>query len=354
MGTTSEKKLNEALEKARGVGLVEETFTIGDCEVTLRNLRPDEYEAVLDECKELEELTYLNKFQEGHVCRAIQELNGTSLRDIEYVECDEPDPKKQGQTRTIKRERHEWLRRNVLKTWGKEALFTAYRKFSDVVIQAEAKAKEGVTFITPDETAEERFRRLASELKELEGEIPPALVQAILQENGYTHYTEQADREALNKLDSLTETEEAPPATPPEPPPAPAPVQAPSQVSAEAIRRRVPLNQDPSEPPPEAPVVAPIPTPPATPITSKRSLDFLAQEAEFDPNLRSSLPIGVVPPGGGVIAPEFAKEAQPLPERMTASDVRPKQEHSDPTQLAGIIEKPPTGGLNPKFRPPPR
>jgi hypothetical protein len=36
--------------KAKSIGIVEEPFTIGDCSVVLRNLRPDEYGAVIQEC----------------------------------------------------------------------------------------------------------------------------------------------------------------------------------------------------------------------------------------------------------------------------------------------------------------
>jgi hypothetical protein len=359
MGTISAKSLDASLEQARGVGIVEEKFTLGDCEVTLRNLRPSEYEAVLNACKDEDDLAYLNAFQIGHISRAIQELNGVSLRDVDFVECEEPDPKKPGQVRTIKREKHDWLQKNVLNTWGKEGIYNCYRKFSDVVTMAETKSRQGIVFLTPDETAEERFRRLTNELKELETEVPPALVVSILQESGYAPYTEPADRAALGKLDELSRGQES---EAPSTATAPAEPETRTVQASDGLRNRVPLNQQvdvdavPVPPtPPQAPtpsVSAPIVTPPPTPpqaVMSKRSADFLAQEAEFDEELRASLPVGVVPPGG-VVAPEYARMANTPPERVAAVLDKPQRDHTDPQAFGAIIEKPPTGGLNPKFQ----
>ena len=95
MGVVSAKQLNEALAQAKSVGLVEEKFKMGDCEIAVRNLRPEEYESVVQECKDLEDLAYLNKWQEGHVCRSIIEINGVDLRDTDFVEVEEPDPHRQ-------------------------------------------------------------------------------------------------------------------------------------------------------------------------------------------------------------------------------------------------------------------
>ena len=87
MGTLSARTLRESLQKARNIGIVEERLQLFDeCEVVVRNLRPDEYEAIHAECKELEEIAYLYGFQFGHVKRAIVELNGQDLRGVEYVE----------------------------------------------------------------------------------------------------------------------------------------------------------------------------------------------------------------------------------------------------------------------------
>src|SRR5580698_9713551 len=115
---TSGKKLLAALEKARGVGIVEETFTVDDCEITLRSLRPDEYEEVLAECKELDDLPYVNAFQKGHIVRSIVGVNGSDLHDVDFVEDEVVDPKTK-QVKSIKVELHAWLRKNVVDTWGK-------------------------------------------------------------------------------------------------------------------------------------------------------------------------------------------------------------------------------------------
>ena len=63
-----------------------------------------------------------------------------------------------------------------------------------------------MTFIIAEETAEEKFRRVIGELKELESEVPPHLLRAILEENGYTFYTAPQDTEALRNLDHRVAT----------------------------------------------------------------------------------------------------------------------------------------------------
>ncbi len=95
---------------------------------------------------------------------------------------------------------------------------------------------------------------------------------------------------------------------------------------------------------------------PVTPLPSgmsRRSAEFLAQEAEFEPELRAALPVGVIPPTGGLIAPEFAAQAQQHPQsRAPAPELKPQQDQADPRALSKIIDKAPTVGLNPKFRRP--
>jgi hypothetical protein len=386
MGIVSAKQLTEALQKARSVGMVEETFTIGDCEVTLRNLRPDEYEAVLQECKDLEDVAYLNKWQEGHVCRSIVQINGSDLRDIDFVEVEEPDPKKQGATRQMKRELHDWLRKNILSTWGKEAIFTGYRKFTDVVFLAENKAKENVKFVVAEETAEDKYRRLLGELKELEPEVPPPLVRMALEESGYTHYTQPQDQEALKDFDkNVPKPEGTPPPdaapaapaadAPPAPPPAaPAPPIAahgpPDQATqlAQMMRQRVPLNQQPVSVPnlPVAPQDTPViqsvvPASAFIPVVPKHRMppgvdiglpDGGIPQVGLDDDLRAAPPIPVLPPG--MAPPPGAPPGfiQPPPPGAQVPMLTQKGAHmTDPRQLATIVNQPPRSGLNPKYRP---
>jgi len=376
MGNTiSAKQLNDALEKARSVGIVEEPFNVGDVEVVLRNLRPDEYEAIIDETKELEDVQYLDAYMKGHIARSLVQLNGFSFRGVQFVECEEPDPKKPGQLRAVKRELHDWIKQEVLSTWGKEVIFVAYRKFTDVVTLAEQKSKENVTFIVPEEDAPEKYRRLVGELRELEGEVPPNLVEGILKENGYQHYTVSKDIAAMKELDdqagkSAVNEGPAPavPQAPPAPPVAapvapPPPQQAPSNI-AQVMRQRVPLNQQAVDvPPPPAPSVAPppdmhpqAPQPPAVmqlpqapPMSqaAQRWAATLAEDAQFDPTVRAQPPMGVQPPPPGTVSP-----LQPTPDVPVLSHEH--AEHTNPQELSRIVEQPPRVGINPKFRPPQR
>jgi hypothetical protein len=373
MGTASAKQLTAALVKAKAVGMVEEGFTIGDCEVVLRNLRPDEYEAVVAETSEYDDLAYLNAYQKSHVCRSIVEVNGVDLRDIDFVEVEEPDPKDKTKTKTVKRELHDWIRRYVLSTWSKEAIYTAYRKFSDVLFIAEKKSQEKVTFVVAEETAEEKYRRLLGELRELEGEVPPAIVKSSLEEFGYAHYTREEDTKALEDFvaeasgnkkadEPVAESEPVPVPRPPEP------VEAdPAMRAAQLMRQRVPLSQRDAPPPvsspasvapPAAPpLAAPVYVPPAVTTLSGRNRSAEIAEvmseglsdAEIE-NMRAPAPQAVVPPG---MAPPPGMDVPTSPVTGPKA-VLTKQgaHHTDPNAMASILNPSgPVGVINPKFRP---
>lgn len=339
--------MDESLAQAKGVGLVEDSFTLGGCEIVLRNLTPDEYRAIQAETGELEELDYLTSFQQAHLCRAIQELNGVSLRECTFVECDEPDPKKPGQSKTVKKEKHEWLLKNVVKTWGAEATYIAFRKFNDVVMMAETHAKGNIEFRVPEETADQKYRRLCNELRELQGEVAPGLVPSILQEYGYSLYTQEADKEALNaSLDQLPVPEEAPVEEEPVVVAPPSPV-----LREDVLRTRIPMNQVVLDAPPPTAVEAPQPVqvrsaPPqavssqlaaAIPM-SKKAASFMALESEFDPSISTNETkySPVVPSMEEEPPVELVRKAPPID-----------------TKAAGqIFERPPMAGINPKFRKP--
>jgi len=381
MGVISARQLNEALQQAKAVGLVEEKFTLGECEVVVRNLRPDEYESVVQECKDLEDLVYLNNWQEGHICRAIVEINGVDLRTTEFVEVEEPDPKNKQATRTVKRELHDWIRKNILSTWSKEAIFTAFRKFTDAVQLAENKAKEGVTFIVAEESSEEKFRRLLGEVKEMESEVPPHILKAALEENGYTFFTAPQDQEALRDFDQKMSGGSPPPEESPQtspqaspvaaaPPPQPAPSRGPApekvdpiQQVASIMRQRVPLNQQPGIIPdmPKAPIVVQEPATAAPqavtpPVAVARAAAVPVGKIPLEVDniteaLRAAPPQAVLPPG---VAPPpdalpgtFAAPADRAPAVLSQRG----QQHVDPRGLASILEQNPTAGINPKFRP---
>src|ERR1700722_11626703 len=115
MGTLSAKKINAAIQKAKNLGFCEEPVTLGgDVEVVLRSLRPDEYESIAEELKDLQgDLQVLNAFQKAHICRSICQINGVDFRGVTLVEVEEPDPKTPGQMKTFKRELHEYIRREI-------------------------------------------------------------------------------------------------------------------------------------------------------------------------------------------------------------------------------------------------
>ena len=385
MGTLSARTLRESLQKARNIGIVEERLQLFDeCEVVVRNLRPDEYEAIHAECKELEEIAYLYGFQFGHVKRAIVELNGQDLRGVEYVEDEEEDPKKPGTMRPVKLELADWLAKEYLHTWGKEAIYVVYRKVEDAVERAEKQAKNGIEFLTPEETDEDRFRRIVSEAKDLTGSLPDNLVNHILEENGLMlkstaeevkRAMEQADALAKEQQQAAQATPAASPAAtpaaqaapPPRPPPAspiitPAPVEQGPDPEA-LMRGRQPMNQadadipqpfivspgqrqvptpagprQPGPPPPEQvhPPIGAIPGPTPHGSAAIRGAKAAALETQAD----ASGALGT--PG---VLPQKPTEV-PVIER--------KQAPVDPKAAATVMDPKPRGGINPHYRPPPR
>jgi hypothetical protein len=380
MGTLSARALRESLKKAENIGIIEERVTLFDTlEVIVRNLRPDEYEAIYAECKGLEDVDYLYGFQLAHVKRAIVEMNGVDLRGVQYVEDEEDDPKKPGQTKTIKLELPDWLLKNYISTWGKEAVFIVYRKVEDAVERAEKKAKDGITFLTPDETSEDRFRRLVGEVKELEEGLPQKLVDNVLDDAGYMRKsTAEEVKRAMGAADKLAREQQqargggagAPP-VPPSPAPPPAAPPAPPVAAAAApapvgpdpndlVRNRQPMNtaavdvsqpvivspqprqnvvpaQGQRVPQPEKPIPGAIPGPPVHGSAGARAMKNAALEAEADAS-------------GALTGPGGALPARP----SNVPILEKKQPVADPKAAMSVMDPAPKGGINPHYRPPPR
>lgn len=352
MGTISEKKIETALAKARDLGVVEEPFAINDCEIVLRNLRPDEYSAIIRECADFEEVDYIYAYQRHHIARAIQEVNGVDLRDTQFVSVEEVDPS--GKPRTVNLELHSYLNDRLLATWSKEAVFTAYRKFGDVVLKAETKSKEGVKFEIPDETPEEKFRRILGELKEVEEDVPPILLDKILDEAGFMRKsTAEEIKLSMERMADLARAQEKTEASVPveTPPVATSPRVVPE---TDLMQRRQPLNRQPIELPVDphqqlqqmvernggSPTVQPSPVIPP-PTSQAVMLSGAALEKAQQRAMLEELPLVETPPVVAKRSQEIAELNEPM--------VR-----EDPEALRKIIDQPPAAGINPRFRPPPR
>lgn len=349
MGTISAKDLRASLEKARDMGLVEEKFDLCGHALVVRNLRPGEIEAVIEACKGLEDLAYFNAYQREHIARGLCEIDGCDLRDVDFIDDEEPDPKNKGQVRKIRVERHKWIAEQFLASWGADPILMVYRKIGDCTTQAEKRSKEGVTFLLPDETPEQKYRRILGELKEAEDEVPGQLLDRTLEEFGLVRRSTldelRAADERLNKIrdaeiEAQKAAEEARAAEE-------AATARASAKAADIMANRKPLNQG-AAPPPEATSLQPV-QPPAAPIMrpeapSSRAAELQALEADAD--------------GVGVLAagPLGPKPAEAFRMSETATLGGPVRPPADPERQAAearsIIEQPVRGGINPKFRPP--
>ncbi len=346
MATISARKIEEALSKAKDVGLVEESFPLGDISVVLRNLRPDEYTKVYEENEDKEGAAHLFGYQKSHLCRSLVEINGVNLRNIQYVEVDEVvlDPKtgepvldprtNEVKTRSVKLELHEYVLKYILDTWGKETLVVAWRKFGDVLKLAEDKAKDGIKFVLPEETPEERFRRCIDDVREAMTDVPETLLNTVLEEAGLMRLsTAEELKKAMEKTDQIAR-EQAPAPTPAQAqaptPPAPVPVSPPPAPAQEArvrqisvqelMARRQPLNQEAIEPP----------QPPAAP-PGQRSQKIAEIEG--------------LPP-----TPSFP--TGPVAKVPAAVLDQPGRDRVDAKQFAANFDQAPRSGINPRFRAP--
>lgn len=409
MATLQAKRIKDALQKVRRVGRIEEAVNIAGCDLVLQNLDPDEFEASLRETQGLEDVAFANAYQMEQVCRAIIEIDGQDLREADLIEDEVPAgsfvlelvmPNKAAAeavaaklreqklnatvmevdpsvTKTVKFERARWLRDNILKTWGREALTVAWRKFSEVLIKADEKAKTGVHFLIPDETAEEKYRRLLNDMREAEDELPNDLIHKLLDDAGLL---KKAHREELDAVDARmskvqedkpAEAQQSPaapvqkPATPPQPTPAPVthtPPGEPPEAVRQAMEARQPMNQTAAEVPTPPRGAVPVSAAPRVQVPAQirqaamqntqgiasaqqegsgittrragRANEIAALEGQLDPSLADDQ-AQVAAPSRGAEVPELSHKGQGVDERG----------------LKSIIDRPPVAGVNRKFQP---
>lgn len=364
MATLNAKRIKEALNKAKKVGRVEEAVAIMGCELMLQVLGPDEYDAIVEETSDLDGNEFLHAYQLGHLCRAIVEIDGVDLRGVDYVEDEVPSNaylvsviagseaaakqivqalKEKGlqasmappsdsedDVRTIKVERHEWLRDTILREWGREALSVAWRKFTELLISADRKAKEGVTFLLPDESAEEKFRRHVSEMKELEDELPPELVTKLLEEYGYMpRSTPEELAEVARRMQEFQREQEQLVSEEASEEPTEEEVRA-----QELMRRRTPVHQQAVAQPTPAPSKVESPQEGPSDENARSRSDQIAA-LEMDPALEAAL-----------------SEAPPKPRSREVPVLSSNLEPVDPKRAQSIIDTPPVVGINPRFHRP--
>jgi len=357
VGTIDTKKLNAALAKAKNVGLVEEACTIGGCDLVLRSLRSEDYTAVLQDCDGLPEVEYIHRYQKGHIARAIVELNGVDLRGSRFVTVEEPDPAT-GAMRPVTLELHRYLSDHMLESWGKEVVDVAFRKLGDVLEAAERQAKEGISFVTKDETDEEKYRRLVLEFRATEKDLPATLVDKILDEQGLTRKsTAEELKRAAARTDQLAREQEA---KAQEAKAAEAKVEVAAPVAVPAVALDTVPAAALEVPPPVLPAVA-RPARPVDPhatlqkaIESRKVLEVPVVKSEQEADMKR-------PPSrsASIAALEVPPDAA-LPDVSTAVSLQGGDPHEvieikrlpiDVQAASTILDNPPMAGLNPRFRP---
>ncbi len=373
MATLKTSRVREALRKAKNVGRHEEPVTIDGCSIVLQSLPASSYDAILQECADLEGAEYAHSYQIGHVCRSIVEIESVDLREVQFVEDDVPVgaylvnalvaneakalqarealkglgidlvvvPPDGSEERTILVERHEWVRQRVA-SWSQEAVAVAFRKFTDVIDAGNAKAREGVQFRVADESAEDKFRRLLAEAKEIEAELTIDIAKKVLEDVGYLQKTsaEELEEVAKRAREFAEEQRQAAASPPVEPFPAdPVPVhsESPPEDITSLMRNRPRLNQQAMHVP--VPVQeAPQAQPPRVPSQianaaniSPKAKEIAALEGGVDPSLLEHM------------------ESHTAPHRTEVAELSKPSAGINQTGLESILDKTPVAGLNPRF-----
>lgn len=422
--TLQAKRIQEALTKAKTVGRIEESMTLSGCPIVLQNLAPEDYPAIVQELEEVPETEYLFQFQLSNVSRSLIEIDGQDLRGVDYIEDEVPAgaylvvlqlpsevaaksitqklrteaklkatilPPETEDVRTIKVARHEWLKKNVLSSWGYEALAVAWRKFSELRIKAEEAAKNGIQFQIPDETPEDKLRRLLTDMDEAAQDLPDEMLDRILGDAGLLRKAKQEELDAVEDRLKKVAVEESPQEeTSPAPPPPPQPrrrsiaeiaaerqddedhqesiperknpAPAPAAVDPhELMRNRQPLNTQMTSAPAPLPTAQPVPAQKRSPVPEHIRQAALQNTANVNPDMAQEAPLL-----RGRAAEYAAIEAMADPSMADPSvfadeapqavpHVSQRAELARPTQidgkaLKGNIDQPPIGGINPRFK----
>lgn len=359
MTTIRASKIQQALQKAQNIGLIEDEFTLMGMTLVLRNLRPSELQAIVQEVEGLDDAEYLFEFQKSHVCRSLLQVNDIDLRGVEFVEDEVPQgawtltvlapdeatasqvkeaalkarcqatvQPPDGETRSVVLELPEWLRKNVVSTWSREVVSTTYRKFAELLVKADEEATKGVSFSIPEETAEERARRLVGELKEVEGEAQREILAKILDEAGYAFKVDQDQKAAQAAVDRLDQIVPEPQPQQPDP--------------TQLMRDRTPMNR--AAPPQEAsPTVQPQPQPDRAPSQGQAPPTSMARQSK-----RSEEIAAMEQEPHALTAVEPPQPGQP---RLRRAGAEIRSSPLNPQEVRNILDQPPTGGLNPKWKP---
>lgn len=315
MATLQASRVKEALIRASSVGRIEETVNLADCEIVFRSLGPDEFEAIVKDCEELEDVEYLHAYQIGHLCRSIVQFESVDLRGVDLVEVEIEDRNNPGSTVVKKVEIAAWLRDNYVRKWGKEAISIGFRKVAELMAKAEEEAKKNIKFDLPDELDEDKYRRLLSEIREIEENLPEDLSTKALEDFGYAHRSTPEELAEVERRVREFSEEQAALATEVPPPPKSS---TPPNVE-DLMKNRQPLN-------------TPIPATsvPSVEIrtTSDKSSRLAALEKEVDPGI-----LDAVQAISGTEVPEYTKISK-----------------IDIDKAAQIVDQPPIVGINPRFR----
>lgn len=291
-----QRNLESSIKSAFQIGVEEsEPFTVLGVQFVIRNLAEPEWaDAISFEADELTDFQATSMLRYRLLAKALQEVNGFSLRELSSVEMDTTEEGEEPQVV----EKETYLIQHLFPTWIGEVHEIVYAKFLDHSRWVESRAKDGIKFFTPQETPEQKFRALLTEARDLQNNIPYDLAKKILEDTGF--------------VEIKVEGEIPPPVVDvPSPAPAPAPAVAPAPTRVPVTSRAVPIPEIASEVAPATPSSAPPSLPPI--VATSRHREIAQMEGEMESELElvkvppRDLNAALLPVDRGGINPRFSR-----------------------------------------------
>ncbi len=199
------KKVTPALLQTRGLGILEESLEFDGHSIVLRSLTDMEWAAAhsaafdvlngSDSDTSQSDVLFTAHMHLEALSRSICDLDGESLRDVDFIEAVIDDT-------TVQLERHDFLLKFVLPTWSQSFIGAVWDCYLGLLERTSVYARQSIRLTVDNETVVERYQRLLTELRQLEGQCPVEVVDRVLDGSGYMR-TEMYTAQRLQEVSAV-------------------------------------------------------------------------------------------------------------------------------------------------------
>ena len=214
--------LEAALGKVERIRDHEFTFEVGDIEITLRPLRPDEetevqkyaqvaMETVAEDGNQAAFADFMDRLRHASLGFSVVKIGALDLRDVEYIETGELDDNEN----PVSIPKWEAMVQIIGKDWGRMMLSQVFGKFGEMLDRAELRAQEAVKFQPVDLEEEiERTERRLAELKTTRDRVKTPAHDPVRQTQAAVIQNDQVTAEARNQIRNGPQQREPEPVSP--------------------------------------------------------------------------------------------------------------------------------------------